>query len=278
MKPEKAAEFKNAFEQLKRIKDAEMSETFAGLQPLYLFSTGSREQAKYRFSIKAHYQGGNGTEWMNVLAEMQPVDAKNPKPMESRPGKPWLLISAVQKEGMVGLFEFALNDDTDIVRYETDTWIAAINKDKDKGYEWKKVSSKPLGYVYEVPEISGSALVLGDPVYAYYDKSFDPAHGIFYSAMKEIVWDQGRWVAAPEFRYSSHEVHKYFQKILDEQWENSSFFYRLIHDKPDAGSISFGYVPGGEGNSIMLTPGLAHWYAMDGIVTNRTTRTGPNAL
>lgn len=40
--------------------------------------------------------------------------------------------------------------------------------------------------------------------------------------------------------------------------------YKIFHTK---GQVSVGFAVGQQGDPLMITPGLPHWYVADGIVT-----------
>jgi hypothetical protein len=244
MTREKAAEFERRFTDRARSAQGSIAMLFEGLQPLYLLSTEAGASKKYRLERTVHYKGDKG-DWT----------------LEND-GKPWLYTSAEAKPGMAPLRELALNDDPATVRYETDAWIELIQQHASRdGYRWS-VTGRVPGYVYENTGTATQVPKNAEAVYAFYDKNLVAASGVFYSHLKELVWDKGHWKAASEASLSDQEVFRLAKARIDAEWKSQSWFYKLFHDKPTVSLALSGYQAGDSSSLLYLSFGIPHWYAL----------------
>jgi hypothetical protein len=253
MSEAKADEFKAAFESRAQKHRDQIGARFAGLQPLYLFATGEGAARHFRFSTSADHLGAAG-EWTFVPGR----DA------EGGTGKPWLLISASLKDNMVPLFEYVLDGTATAYRYETENWMAEINRRTPESvHTWKKTTSQPLGYVHEAQR--GVAPPAGvHPVYAYYDSGNDPKKGVFYSAMKDLVWDNDTWRAGDERLLFLRDMKAKAQADIDREWDSQDWIYQLFHTKPEVQALGFAVLS--EEDGWWFSAGLPHWFAADAVV------------
>jgi hypothetical protein len=248
MTPEKAQAFEAGFTAKAAAAQAEIGYLFQGLQPVYLLSRSTGDRKKYRLERKPHYRSGD-KDWAI-----------------ENDGKPWLYLSAKPRPGMAQLLELVLNDDTDTVRYETEVWGNVLARLPIEGYAWSR-SGRTLGYVYENrgpdgPPIPADAC----PVYAFYDKDGQASRGIFYSFLRELVWDSGQWKPLEEGRIIDIEFRRAAQARLDREWDSHDWFYKAFHEKPQLGEFHGGFAGDATGDPAaawLFTFGIPHWYALN---------------
>lgn len=242
MSAERAAAFEERFRERARTEQVQLDLLFEGLQPVYLLSRSDDAGKRYRLERTPHY--GRGAEAWTVEND----------------GRPWQFTSAGPRDGMVPLYEFVLNDDSEIVRYETEAWSDYFKRTGIEGYTWSK-SGRTLGYVYEGgPDVPVRPDAI--PVYAFYDKDGRADRGLFYSQLKELVWDKGQWKGREEGSIEIAERRRAAQAALDRWWDSQDGAYRFFHQKPDLAEMSYGYVPGDPDATLRFTPGIAHWHAL----------------
>ncbi len=246
MSPEVAAKFAARYMERAQTEQGKLDMLFQGLQPVYLLGKGDETHKRYRLSRTPRHTYG-GQDWK-----------------VENDGKPWQYLVAEPREGMVPLHELALNDDTEIVRYETDSWIHALNSKPIEGYAWHRTGTI-LGYVYD--NTGPDARLPGDavPVFAYYNKDGDAHRGIFYSFLPEIVWDKGQWKPLAETAILTPELRRLAQEQLDRDWNAHDDIYRFFHVKPTLSEIGFGYMPDALDNPDLvrlISLGIPHWFAI----------------
>jgi hypothetical protein len=100
-------------------------------------------------------------------------------------GRPLFNIAAKQVEGTVPLYQYRLQSDPRVWRFEAGpVWHKWLSEDINRNRDWQRVSSKPLGYVLETAQYWGKPIAAGVcPVYAYITPRALPAR--FYYSVDE---------------------------------------------------------------------------------------------
>jgi hypothetical protein len=248
MPPDKAPAFKARFEEKAGAAQKELANLFQGLQPVYLLSKSEGDRKRYRLEKVPHYRG-----WT-----------------VENDGNVWLHLCAEQRPGLVPLHELALNNDPEVVRYETDFWFKLLSGHESafkayeiEGYRLSK-TGRILGYVYEYNRPEQPTPDGGVPVYAYYDRDGLASRGVFYSFLRELVWDKGQWRAGDEMHLIEREITRGRRAKIDAEWNSHDGAYRFFHIKP-------GYPPDTHLNPqggnppeeyLVWSVGIPHWFAL----------------
>ena len=100
-------------------------------------------------------------------------------------GKPLFNIAAKQVEGTVPLYQYRLQSDPRVWRFEAGpVWHKWLGEDINRNRDWQRVSSKPVGYVLETAQYWGKPSAAGVcPVYVYATPRALPAR--FYYSVDE---------------------------------------------------------------------------------------------
>jgi hypothetical protein len=100
-------------------------------------------------------------------------------------GKPLFNIAAKQVEGTVPLYQYRLQSDPRVWRFEAGpVWHDWLGEDINRNRDWQRISSKPVGYVLETAQYWGKPTAAGMcPVYAYTTPRTLPAR--FYYSLDE---------------------------------------------------------------------------------------------
>jgi hypothetical protein len=242
MLAEKAAEFAARFRARAQAEQVQLDLLFQRLQPVYLMSLGDGVHKKYRMERSPHYKS-NGKDWTI-----------------ENDGQPWLFLSAEQRDGMVPLYELALNDDIETVRYETEGWSQFLTN-LVEGYSWSK-TGRVLGYVYANEGMDQSPPADAVPVYTYYDKDGLASRGIFYSFLKNLVWDKGQWKLLTEESIAEPELRRAAQARLDREWDSHDGWYKFWHVKPTLAEVGFALDPDKPNTLKLVSLGIPHWYSV----------------
>jgi MAC/Perforin domain len=100
-------------------------------------------------------------------------------------GKPLFNIAAKQIEGTIPLYQYRLQSDPCVWRFEAGpVWYEWLGEGVNRNRDWQRVSSKPVGYVLETNQCWGKPIAAGVcPVYAYITPRGQPAR--FYYSVDE---------------------------------------------------------------------------------------------
>lgn len=241
MDPGKAAAFRTRFEERAGAAQAELVNLFQGLQPVYLLSKSEPDgKRKYRLEKLPHHG-----DWK-----------------VENDGNVWLYLCAEQRPDLMPLYELALNDDPETVRYETDVWFNLLTTGKEiEGYRWSK-TGRTLGYVYENRQPDQPTPTGAVPVYAYYDRDGLTSRGMFYSFLKELVWDKGQWRAANEALVINRELNREIRAKVDAEWDSHDGWYKAFHVKPGYPEIEIAPQGNTPDAGFIFTVGIPHWFAL----------------
>jgi hypothetical protein len=261
MTPDKAQAFEARFKERAMAAQGELANLFQGLQPVYLLSKSEGDKKRYRLEKVPRYtvQPGwtvenDGNVWLHLCAED---------------------VAKKKRPDLVPLYELALNNNPGVVRYETDFWFRLLSGHdalykafEIDGARWSK-TGKILGYVYEYNRPEQPTPDGGVPVYAFYDRDGLTSRGVFYSFLRELVWDNGQWRAGYEMQIVEREINQEVRDKIDREWDSHDGAYKFFHVKPGYPDIHIGAQGRAEGDPepppgsfFVWTIGIPHWFAL----------------
>ena len=256
-----ARAFKNEFDRRAKGCIDALNTHFSGLRPLYLLQTDKDGRQLYKLHpFQTFGDRDKGPVWTNLRKDAQ-----------GRP-VPWLLVSASQQPGMLGLYEYQPRGMPMSFRYETEDWIDKVNTGQE--VIWNRTSDFPLGYVH----VDGPAAAVAGaykPFRAFYHASTDRWRGVLYSSGHDIAMDDGEWTATREHGYATYprhieEAERRHCLASDLEKQDMRDLDLIRRDGPaPAGEgaapsrLCHGYQTGNPLNSdFFLKEGLTHWYAV----------------